>query len=278
MSRPPANRRFQPSLFVLLSVVVVVLGVMMIAAFVMPSMRTITNPPPSSIHKISLICIHLEECMDRKTNITRQFPTSLFVVTFMNAVDTRHKKWKQYTSSMTTEAVQRLEMSLQNHHRIDHGDFSEGAVGCFLSHWECISQLADDDSRPFQLIIEDDTTLLQPTEQVFRLLHDVLSHLPFDADFAFFSYNVHSLIPVDHRWAILPPNHRFFQMDFYVVTRKGAKRFLDLVETTKMSHQIDTFLSMYGNKQKLQLYFLRFPLSSQSPLLPSTIHHLPVRS
>lgn len=222
---------------------------------------------------LTIFCINLPESVDRKLNILNNFPTSMFNIVFVDAIDTRNGKWRLYNELIHPLAILRLEESLKNKYRHTHGDFTEGAVGCFLSHLKCMNNMTE----PYRIIIEDDTVFKYPVYKVYHFILKFLSKIPDDADFIFFSYKA-SLNRIDNFWSILSPGSIFYCMDFYLVTKKGAQRFLEIIQKRRLVHQIDTFLSLLYHDKQISLYFSNIKIARQmNSKFPSIIKHLPVK-
>jgi GR25 family glycosyltransferase involved in LPS biosynthesis/glycosyltransferase involved in cell wall biosynthesis len=129
--------------------------------------------------------------------------------------------------------------------------FRRGIVGCALSHisiWRSLAQRAEDD---LELVFEDDA---RPFDRFDRrltaLLHELRdTHADFDIAFlGYFPHQVDSATPTPKTTSLRPMRwDRYFGGCWaYVVSARGARKLVALVERDGVQNGIDIFLRVKG--------------------------------
>lgn len=133
-----------------------------------------------------------------------------------------------------------------------------GMVGCYLSHlqiWkECIR---NNDTEPV-LIMEDD---FKVGSIGFRsVMKTILENVDENWDFILLGYyNNHSKIDISKNISLCD---KWWGMHFYLINPKNLKNKINLFE--KMTTQIDIRIKDLANKNKVNAYFSKTNLVSQS--------------
>lgn len=139
--------------------------------------------------------------------------------------------------ALTQEAYARLGRVRETHEELG----SLGAVGCYLSHATLWQRLLES-GEPSAYIFEDDIAHVDPT------VHAWVARAPSDYDLLVFHYHARTPPkPINDTTVQLG---RFFFLNGYVISRKGAQNMLS--KCFPISEQVDSFISR--NELGLQVY------------------------
>jgi len=245
--------------------------------------------PMYRVDHIKTFCINLRSQTRRRDFVEKVFrPHSFLSIDFFPAIDTTGPLWTNYLSWLTPEAKSQLEKTIQSGRREQHADLSPGAIGCFLSHIQCWKTFMTPKyhSSSALFILEDDT---YPTPAFSQRFHQIRTHLPLDTDiFLFHSYVYPS--PCSTSTPYFQFNDglmiyrmttpcRFFLLNAYLITRKGIRKLLYYFEkecASKISVQLDSWLSDLIETLPLTIYFVNEPLCPQIPITQTSIQVYPV--
>lgn len=228
-------------------------------------------------------CINMENAHQRRRHIYYQFVRNMDIpVEFVQGVDTRGDKWKKYKHFLTEKGLEKLEIAIKKNRRLRHHELTPGAVGCFLSHVQCwrkfLATNPKDDDVVF--ILEDDSS---PHPEFLDVLHDVLSNPPPDADVILFSFitfgNKMKVQSGGVEYELLVHPSRFYLLNAYMVSGKGARKMLSLLEKDDMrfEKQIDSHMTDLVNKGQIKVYNIMEDVCPQTPLGSTSIQTLPMQ-
>jgi GR25 family glycosyltransferase involved in LPS biosynthesis len=180
-------------------------------------------------------CINLERREDRKELMQRQFSEQKIDVEFVKAVDGKLLE--------PSDDLKELFRDNDFHYR-------RGVIGCALSHvnlWKRI--IAMDSSEPV-CIFEDDALLVQ---NYSACLQNVLKKLPKDVDVLFLSYHRNHQNQQNQQQVITPfDSENYIGGTYnYIITTKGAKKMLEVVNTNGIQNAIDVFMKKQSNTIKI---------------------------
>ena len=226
---------------------------------------------------IDIFCINLKENEDRKEHIKKYFKGTKFI----NAINTKGEKWKNYKNHLTENAIIQLEESKKTKRRKEHYELTPGAVGCFLSHlkiYKHIIEIPNLNSNLF-LILEDDGI---PKLGFSNKIRKILNNFPEDLDILLLGCNIFSSdtkkIKVnEEEYLKLNGDKTFFtELHCYLISLKGIHKILKEMEkqNNKFYQQYDSFLSDLVKKNKLNIYYLKSSIAVQSQF-PTNIQIYP---
>lgn len=219
-------------------------------------------------------CIHLPDNTSRYRQIQKSF-SKYFPIRFMNAVDTRNNRWKNYVSLLTLDAKKKLENSIDRQKRLEHSELCPGAIGCFLSHVQCWKS----SQKPFLLVLEDDATLNYKFQSVFATC---INHFPEDADILLLSCIHNGNKTTIHLTASvvlhkMKPISIFYGLYAYIIHKKGIQKLLHIINDAefRISKQLDSFISDLINANILSCYFLATAICDHKFESPTNIQTIP---
>jgi len=140
-----------------------------------------------------------------------------------------------------------------------------GAVGCAMSHFKMYIELINSEYDAF-LILEDDIEFADKFDLKFLHLCKSLSYI--DWDIVFIGHHIRNIndekykkndFPTIEKWDV----YRSFTESLggtigYMITKNGAKKFLDFVNTNRLINCIDTALQKSANE--LNVYYINHHL------------------
>lgn len=228
---------------------------------------------------IDIFCISLKENEDRKEHIKKYFKGTKFI----NAINTKGEKWKNYKNHLTENAIIQLEESKKTKRRKEHYELMPGAVGCFLSHLKTYKHILENpnlNSNIF-LILEDDAI---PKLGFSNKIKKILTNLPEDFDILLLGCKVFDndtkKIKVNQEEYLKLNGEKvyYFQSHCYLISLKGIHKILKEIEkqNNKFYQQHDLFLSDLVRKKKINIYYLKRSIAAQAQFqFPTNIQIYP---
>jgi GR25 family glycosyltransferase involved in LPS biosynthesis len=130
-----------------------------------------------------------------------------------------------------------------------------GVIGCALSHLELWSDVADGD-HGWQVIFEDDTSLVDHFDRRLDIVEDELADRYNEVDIVFLGYlpwqqyHAEMVSDVEEGSALVPMRWERYLggLGSYVLTRRGARRLLELVERDGVTNGIDWFVLRHASE------------------------------
>lgn len=150
---------------------------------------------------------------------------------------------------LTSDALSEMHLIEKNGYRTHHHSITRGGLGCFLSHYNLAKQLLED-KRDIDgyLIFEDDTSILPNTYEQIR---QYLKTVPENWDMALF-YTIRAVGRNENEK--FNKIKSFWGMNCYVINRKGARKFVNEVDESKIDGQVDCYLSRMIQQDKMNVY------------------------
>jgi GR25 family glycosyltransferase involved in LPS biosynthesis len=172
---------------------------------------------------------------------------------------------------LTPYAIIELEQTELNNYRLYHYQLTMGAIGCFLSHYNLMKQLIDDTNHDYYFILEDDIVFSKNT---FHTVKQSIINAPTDFDMLLFGY-IRTVKNTNYSNTDFIKLNSFWGTQGYVISKKGAIKFVNEVDANKIDSQIDAFLSRMIQQNKINIYAYKTPIirtfqsisDIQSPLL-----------
>ena len=187
-----------------------------------------------------IIIVNLKDRIDRKNNITHLFKDTNFNIYFFEAIHGN-----------------KTDLSLEIKNIFNGNDFSsrKGFIGCALSHYNIWLQLIEDNDNDFYIIFEDDITLCNNFEFYLNenIQYTINNINTLDILFTGFTKNK-NLVDYDN-WNndeihFLPFSRNLYSIGGtfgYIITKNGAIKIINSVETNGIKHGIDYFIKINDN-------------------------------
>jgi len=260
---------------------VVVAGVVLIVVFVLKlykePARAVAYPK-----RLTAYCINLPDDSVRRKHMVDVFSPMDIGIEFIEAVDTRGDRWKEYTRYLTEEGRRQLERTLNNQRRREHYELTPGAIGCFLSHvrcWEVFLASPGRAEEDLLLVLEDDSS---PKPWFTDVLNKSVLYMPADTDMFLLNSITFGdktrISSSDFSFYRLEQHSIFYLMNAYIITVPGIVRVLATFESSGMrfEKQIDSYLSDMIRRGALRVCCLEENVCPQAAVSPTAIQTLPV--
>lgn len=196
---------------------------------------------------IKMVCVNLDRRQDRWNAFTSQKQVKNLSIERFSAIDGG--------ALVPTEQLQRI---------FDGNDYNMrvGLVGCAMSHLYLYTRLVNDEQCSGYLILEDDAEL---TDNFIEKLKVACNLLKPDYDILFLGHHLWEKFrtpeaysrtenPIVEKWdADTSLRLSIGGTAGYLISKKGAKKFLDFVNTRGMTNGIDTMLQKSADT--LSIYY-----------------------
>lgn len=209
--------------------------------------------PDDILKRTKLYCISLKDRDDRRRYIKKHL--SKLNIEYIDAVDTRNDKYKQYKHEVSDRAWKSLDELLKTKIRKYHHSLTPGAIGCYLSHLKIYKKMIEQNDE-LAVIFEDDITVEK--NDYDKKLGKILKNYPKRYDILMLGYSNLSNHIDRGKYFELDINGRFHGTHSYIITKKGAMKILQNDDLINI--QIDSFLSLLHRNNKLKIGFLKMPL------------------
>lgn len=157
---------------------------------------------------------------------------------------------------LTPYAMVELEQTERNKYRLYHYQLTMGGIGCFLSHYNLMKQLIDDPNNEYYFIMEDDIVFSKNT---FHTVKQSILNAPPDWDMLLFGY-IRTVKNTNYSNTDFMKLNSFWGTQGYVISKKGAKKFVDEVDANKIDGQIDAYFSRMIQQGKINIYAYKIPI------------------
>lgn len=201
-----------------------------------------------------IFVINLDRNVDRYTKFNNEYSKtglSSIPCTRFSAIDGKRIHPEKH---LTSEALDELSQVEMNKYRTRHYQLTRGGIGCFLSHVTLAKQLLEDTTTDSYLIFEDD---IEFQHQSARIMNDAIRNAPDDWDMITLGHI--RLVSEDTEQLYMKPR-AFWGMQCYVLNKKGAKKIVNEVNKTKIDGQIDSYLSVMSQQDKLNIYVYKYKI------------------
>ena len=198
--------------------------------------------------KLRLYVINMDKDKERYQKLLKHYKNSDLTTLPINRYEAIVGKKVPPETWLSKDALTELQLIEKNGFRTHHHSVTRGGLGCFLSHYNLAKQLVNDPSVNGYLIFEDDTTML-PTTYNQRLTS--LEEAPQDWDMLLF-YTIRAVGRSENE--SFNKLKSFWGMNCYILSKHGAKKFVDEVNETKIDGQVDCYLSRMIQQKKMNIY------------------------
>ena len=195
-----------------------------------------------------MFMINMDKDKERQANFVASYVKSDFFDKKINRFPAIVGKNENPSKWLTDNSIRELQQIEKNGYRTHHHDITRGGLGCFLSHYNLAKQLLNDNNVDAYLIFEDDTTVLPFT---YNKIKESLKYLPDDWDYVLF-YTIRAVGRKENNY--FNNLKSFWGMNCYILSKQGAKKFVDEVNETKIDGQVDCYLSRMIQQKKMNIY------------------------
>lgn len=198
--------------------------------------------------KLRLFVINMNKDKERYQKLLKHYKNSDLTVFAINRYEAVVGKQVPPETWLSKDAFNELQLIEKNGFRTHHHSLTRGGLGCFLSHYNLAKQLINDPSVNGYLIFEDDTTMLPTT---YNQILTSLDEAPKDWDMLLF-YTIRAVGHSEND--SFNKLKSFWGMNCYILSKHGAKKFVDEVNETKIDGQVDCYLSRMIQQKKMNIY------------------------
>jgi GR25 family glycosyltransferase involved in LPS biosynthesis len=220
-----------------------------------------------------IYCINLASETKRREHIQDVFGS---YVEFVEAIDTRDDKWKEYSHYLSEDGIHQMRRSELTKTRQKHYELTPGAIGCFLSHIKCWNKFLDTypNDGDFVFILEDDT---MPAVTFHKTFANVANAFPPECDLLLCDHLAFGdMEQVEHHgveYRKLLPHSAFYLLNAYFITARGIKKILHYLfkNDNKFHKQLDSYLSDLSKEEVITVYTLKDNECFQIGISPTSI-------
>lgn len=198
--------------------------------------------------KLRLFVINMDKDKERYQKLLKHYKNSDLTVFPINRYEAVVGKKVPPETWLAKDAYNELQLIEKNGFRTHHHSVTRGGLGCFLSHYNLAKQLINDPGVNGYLIFEDDTTMLPTT---YNQILTSLEEAPKDWDMLLF-YTIRAVGHSEND--SFNKLKSFWGMNCYILSKHGAKKFVDEVNKTKIDGQVDCYLSRMIQQKKMNIY------------------------
>ena len=198
--------------------------------------------------KLRLYVINMDKDKERYQKLLKHYKNSDLTTLPINRYEAIVGKKVPPETWLSKDALTELQLIEKNGFRTHHHSVTRGGLGCFLSHYNLAKQLVNDPSVNGYLIFEDDTTMLPTT---YNQILTSLEEAPQDWDMLLF-YTIRAVGRSENE--SFNKLKSFWGMNCYILSKHGAKKFVDEVNETKIDGQVDCYLSRMIQQKKMNIY------------------------
>lgn len=198
--------------------------------------------------KLRLYVINMDKDKERYQKLLKHYKNSDLTTLPINRYEAIVGKKVPPETWLSKDALTELQLIEKNGFRTHHHSVTRGGLGCFLSHYNLAKQLVNDPSVNGYLIFEDDTTMLPTT---YNQILTSLDEAPQDWDMLLF-YTIRAVGRSENE--SFNKLKSFWGMNCYILSKHGAKKFVDEVNETKIDGQVDCYLSRMIQQKKMNIY------------------------
>ena len=198
--------------------------------------------------KLRLYVINMDKDKERYQKLLKHYKNSDLTTLPINRYEAIVGKKVPPETWLSKDALTELQLIEKNGFRTHHHSVTRGGLGCFLSHYNLAKQLVNDPSVNGYLIFEDDTTMLPTT---YNQILTSLEEAPQDWDMLLF-YTIRAVGRSEND--TFNKLKSFWGMNCYILSKHGAKKFVDEVNETKIDGQVDCYLSRMIQQKKMNIY------------------------
>jgi len=198
--------------------------------------------------KLRLYVINMDKDKERYQKLLKHYKNSDLTTLPINRYEAIVGKKVPPETWLSKDALTELQLIEKNGFRTHHHSVTRGGLGCFLSHYNLAKQLVNDPSVNGYLIFEDDTTMLPTT---YNQILTSLEEAPQDWDMLLF-YTIRAVGRSEND--TFNKLKSFWGMNCYILSKQGAKKFVDEVNETKIDGQVDCYLSRMIQQKKMNIY------------------------
>lgn len=237
---------------------VVIVALSLITIITLYSYRISDNFKAS--YPVKTYVINLKKNVGRWNTIQESNITNVKLERFDAVVgkDVDIKKW------LNSDGLRSLRNVEKNGYRTAHYELTRGAIGCFISHYMLAKNLINDEEHDTYLIFEDDVSIRGNTFDEIQSEIKRATNLEWDI-LLLGTHRIHGLLK--DRYVRV---NGFWGMYGYLINKKGAEKFVKMVNKTKIDAQVDAYLSWMSQIGKINIYATKEPIVFENNLSNQT--------
>lgn len=244
-------------------------------AYILNNENQFTERITNDISPVSVVVPEITE-IPKNQEIQSNFFDQLNIKTFVINLDTRQDRWNKFTQQFEPTFLNYQRYSAVNGYQLspnssrlqkifEKNDFNmrKGMVGCALSHIKLWIELLNDDKNDIYFILEDDVTFVQDFEQ--KMKHAINDLVKNEWDIFYLGHHVWENQRNENLYnkTLYPTIQKMNRMESllksmggtfaYMITKKGAEKLLEFINSNGMTNGIDTVQQKSGDH--LNLYY-----------------------
>ena len=200
--------------------------------------------------RITAYIINMDKNKERLNRVIQNYNNSDMTELKMQRYSAIVGKDVYVNNWLTPFTIVELEQVERNKYRLYHYQLTLGGVGCFLSHYNLMKQLIDDPNNDYYFIMEDDIVFAPNT---YHTVKQSITNAPPDWDILLYGY-IRTVENKNYTNTQFFKLNAFWGMQGYLISKSGAKKFVDEVDTNKIDGQIDAYLSRMIQQGKINIY------------------------
>ena len=226
------------------------------------------NRPSFTPDDFDVYLINMNKNRDRLQHFMKQWKST----------DLKDKKFKRLSAVNGSEinistylsdrAYKEVQTTINNGYRTKHYQLTRGAIGCYLSHLKTYDKIANGD-KPYGIILEYDVKI---TKNFYKLAKGVVKEIPSDWDILLLSCHCITC----KRQQLYSKVDKFIWLHCYIVSKEGASKLKDILNSKPIEQQIDSELSDLAEERLIKIYCVNQSLSTQSQNFATSIQ-MPMR-
>ena len=207
----------------------------------------------STVHRrnIASFVIHLPDRVERWRQFQERAKAANLSVEEFAAVDTRTmEQLHLYKKEIAPQAWEKLtKETLVSGYRLDHGDLTPGAVGCWLSHRGVIQTALERDYSTVAIFEDDANIPVTIQTDIHALIQSMDDDTPWDC--LLLGWSGDPPTPEDHRG--VQTVQRFWGLHAYLLSASGMTKARDILSAPIYTH-VDHALSRAAAEGQFTIY------------------------
>lgn len=223
---------------------------------------------PFTFDNLDVYLINMDKSKEKLAYFTKQWKASDLKDIKFNRLRAVNGNKLNISTYLSDRAYKEIQNVINTGYRTKHYQLTRGAIGCYLSHLKCYDKIANGDKH-YGIIFEDDVNI---PKSFHKLSSDVVNSIPGDWDILLLSCHCITC----KRQQIYSKVDKFIWLHCYVVTKSGAKKLVEILNSKPIEQQIDSELSDLAEDKVLKIYCVNQSLSTQSQKFATSIQ-MPMR-
>ena len=227
----------------------IIIGILLWRSRIFHRIEAMENPPMVGNVKFRTFVINMDKDRDRYEKISNYYQNSDLSDIPLERYSAVVGKKVNPEQWLTEDAVKDLNHIINNGYRTHHHQLTYGGIGCFLSHYNLAKRLlTEKENIDAYIVFEDDTAI---PKNLLTHIEKNMSEVPDDWDYLMF-YTIRAR--GDSVNKKINKLKSFWGLNGYIINKKGAQKFVEEADATKIDGQIDSYLSRMIQQNKMNIY------------------------